>query len=134
MTEHAAVLFANDAFYLAINQRDIAAMSVVWAQRSPVVCIHPGWHPLHGRDAVLDAWQAILRNDQMPTIFCSQARATIWGNVAAVLCYESVGNVALAATNLFIQEAGTWKMIHHQAGPAPGIPVAGETEPPPTVQ
>ena len=42
MPEHAAVLFANDAFYLAFANRDYDAMDVIWARDAPVTCIHPG--------------------------------------------------------------------------------------------
>ncbi len=32
---------------------------------------------------------------------------------------EAVGGGYLVATNIFIREAGAWKMVHHQAGPTP---------------
>ena len=50
--DHEAVLFANEAFYQAFAARDLAAMEEVWAHHCPVACIHPGWPPLHGRQAV----------------------------------------------------------------------------------
>ena len=48
-----AVLFANEAFYRAFAERDIAAMEQLWAQAAPVACIHPGWSPVVGRERVL---------------------------------------------------------------------------------
>src|SRR5512146_1966411 len=43
------VLASNDAFYDAFNMRDIDAMDKLWAERAPVVCLHPGSTALHGR-------------------------------------------------------------------------------------
>ncbi len=40
--ERDAVLFANEAFYRAFVDRDLATMEQVWSRRDSVVCIHPG--------------------------------------------------------------------------------------------
>ncbi len=65
-----AVLFANEAFYRAFADRDIAAMEEIWASEAPVACIHPGWSPVIGRERVLASWRAILATrlagDQLP--------------------------------------------------------------------
>ena len=53
MPEHAAVLFANDAFYLAFCNRDLDAMDAIWARETPITCNHPGWDPLSDRDEVM---------------------------------------------------------------------------------
>ena len=36
MSEGAAVLFVNEAFYAAFRERDFETMRDLWAQRSPV--------------------------------------------------------------------------------------------------
>ena len=56
MSEHAAVNFANEAFYVAFSTRDLEAMDALWARQAPVTCIHPGWNALTGRDAVMESW------------------------------------------------------------------------------
>ena len=61
-----AVLFANEAFYRAFADRDIAAMEEIWASEAPVACIHPGWSPVIGRERVLASWRAILANPASP--------------------------------------------------------------------
>ena len=53
MSELDAVLFANEAFYRAFADREMAAMADVWAAEAPVSCIHPGWGLLEGLDEVL---------------------------------------------------------------------------------
>lgn len=128
MTLHDAVLFANEAFYLAFRSRDVVAMEDIWASRVPVTCIHPGWPPLYGRDEVLESWRGILGAESSPKIGCHAPRAHVYGDVATVLCYERVAESYLIATNVFMREGGVWKLVHHQAGPTSGAPEAHQEE------
>lgn len=111
------VLAANEAFYRAFNQKDMAAMDQVWASSTDVGCIHPGWNVLRGRDAVIESWRGILANPAQPRIVSGGATVTFVGNVAVVLCRELVAGAPLAATNLFVMEVGAWKLVHHHSGP-----------------
>ncbi len=131
MSEREAVLFANEAFYRAFVDRDIAAMEAVWASDGPVACIHPGWPPLAGRDAVIESWRRILANEDSPQVVCRQPMSFLYGDVAFVICFESVGAAALVATNVFRRDGRQWRMVHHQAGPAPSMPPEEEAETPP---
>jgi len=119
MTQETAVLFANEAFYLTFTSRDAAAMDAIWSTRTDVTCIHPGWPPIRGREAVIGSWRDILKNPEAPEISCRNAHATIDGTMAYVLCTEVLSGGQLAATNIFVHEDGVWKMVHHQAGPMP---------------
>jgi ketosteroid isomerase-like protein len=130
IADQAAVLFANEAFYRAFADRDVAAMAALWAESAPVLCIHPGWPPVHGRDAVLASWARILRHPQAPDIACVAPRAHVLGPVALVVCHEALQGQALVATNLFRREAGAWRLFHHQASPAPGLPTQDPPDPP----
>ncbi len=112
-----AALAANEAFYRAFATRDLPAMAALWARDVEVACLHPGWAPLFGREAVMESWAGILGNPQSPNIRCLQCRVTLKGDVATVVCYEIVEEGYLVATNLFVREAGGWKLYHHQAGP-----------------
>ena len=53
--DHATLLFANETFYRAFAERDVTLMGALWAEQEPVTCLHPGWPPVEGRDAVLHA-------------------------------------------------------------------------------
>jgi len=119
MAENEAVLFANEAFYRAFADGDLAAMDAVWASAAPVACIHPGWNLLDGRAAVMASWRAILDNPKRPDISSVGGAVKVYGDTAVVTCYETVGGGYLVATNIFIREAGAWKLVHHQAGPTP---------------
>jgi ketosteroid isomerase-like protein len=115
--DEAAVLQANEAFYAAFNHKDPEAMDTVWAQRDDVVCVHPGWNVLRGREPVIESWRGILTNPMQTRIVVGGAIATVLGNVAVVICRELVGGSPLAATNVFVREAGAWRLLHHQSGP-----------------
>ena len=113
-----AVLAANREFYRAFAARDLAAMDALWAEESPVACVHPGWDALVGRDPVMESWAAILGGAGALQIRCESPRAFLLGPSAFVICHEVLGPGRLIATNIFAREQGRWRMVHHQAGPA----------------
>lgn len=127
MSESAAVLFANEAFYLAFANGDCDAMNDVWSNEHPVTCCHPGWAPISGRDDVLASWQAILSEGGAAGIQFLTPSVSMFGSVAYVLCFEIIGAASLAATNIFAQEGKVWRMVHHHAGAAPAPDDAGST-------
>ena len=111
------VLSANERFYQAFNQKDAALMDDVWAAEHAVTCVHPGWNVLEGRQDVLDSWYRILGNPDQPRIVAGGATVMISGELAIVLCRELVAGSPLVATNIFILEDRTWRLLHHQSGP-----------------
>ena len=116
-TDEAALLAANEGFYLAMTRRDYAAMDRLWARNEPVACAHPGWPPIFGRLSVMESWAGILGNSEAPRIRCHKAKALLYGTLAMVLCYELINRDVLLATNVFVKEDGDWRMAHHHAGP-----------------
>ena len=116
MTDRDAVLAANLEFYRAFTMRDIAAMEALWARRTPVACLHPGWTALKDREAVIESWAGILSNPGAPRIACFDEQVLLYGDVALVLCEEDIEGGTLAASNLFVREDGEWRLAHHQAG------------------
>jgi len=130
MRDEEQVLAANAAFYDAFAAKDADAMAALWARRAPVACIHPGWHALRGRDAVLASWRAILDGPGAPPITCVDAAAHVLGDVAFVICIERIPAVELVATNCFVREDDAWKMVHHHAsGMVRGTPEPDQDEP-----
>jgi ketosteroid isomerase-like protein len=111
------VLLANESFYRAFAGRDVEGMDEVWARRASVACVHPGWQPLKGRDAVMASWRGILRGPGVPDITCTDATCHVVGDSAFVICIERLDVGALVATNVFVREDGAWRIIHHHAGP-----------------
>ena len=112
----AVIEFANEAFYLAFNSRDIKQMEAVWATDYPSVCIHPGRAPLYGRMEILQSWEAIFAaqpGDSM--IVCHGARVLRQRDLYSVICFEQLAGVWLVATNNFVIETGEARLVHHQA-------------------
>jgi hypothetical protein len=126
MSQHTAVLFANDAFYAAFAAGDFDAMDALWAKRAPVSCIHPGWVALTSRDAVMTSWRGILvgggKRPETSAIRCLRPEAFVLGEAAWVTCYEILPNGVLIATNIFAREDRAWRMVHHHAAPTPTVP------------
>ena len=117
--ERAPVAEANRAFYKAFAERDYPGMDRLWAQKSPVACIHPGWPAIFQREQVMASWRGILGNPGQSAVTCSDDRVLINGDTAIVICTETVDGNQLVATNVFAREDGAWRLIHHQAGPKP---------------
>ena len=83
-------LFANDTFYLAFAEKDVEAMSRLWAKHHPTICIHPGWPAIHSRDKIVESWRRILTNPDQPGIDFYNPVAHEAGNVVLVTCYEEL--------------------------------------------
>jgi ketosteroid isomerase-like protein len=118
--EDREVLAANAAFYEAFADRDIEAMEALWSWRDDVACVHPGWEGISGRTAVMTSWRSILGGPGAPSIACAQERVYRLGDVAFVVCVETIPSGELMATNVFVRESGRWRMVHHHAGPIAG--------------
>ena len=120
MADENAVLAANEAFYRAFASGDVGAMEAIWSDRLPVACIHPGWEALTDRQSVRESWQGILANP--PPVSCGQVEAFLFGDTAFVICEELILGGLLIATNYFVREEASWKLVHHQAGPCGSPP------------
>ena len=118
MTAESAIAeFANDAFYLAFNSGDLDQMSAIWSRDYPVVCIHPGWPPLFGYEAVLQSWEQIFTGRSEETqIICHEPRIFSQAGLFSVICYEELEGGWLIATNNFVMDGSRALMVHHQAG------------------
>lgn len=118
MTDSAAVLDANEAFYRALRDGDLDAMEALWARERPVSCTHPSGPAIFGRDAVMASWRMILMH-QPPEIRAAEPQVIVTGRSALVLCKEQVGPVELMASNAWVREDGAWRMVNHQAAAIP---------------
>ena len=135
MSDHNLVLDANAAFYAAFARGDFSAMQALWSQDSPIACVHPGWPPLQDREKIMQSWQGILANPPKPPIVALQPQVQLHGDMAIVVCWESIGAMHLVATNIFVRERGAWRMVMHQSGQTSHAPKGTTTPslPQPTV-
>jgi ketosteroid isomerase-like protein len=117
-TEH-ALLAANEQFYRVFSAGDFNAMRELWATRSPIACLHPGEPLLLGQEQVLGRWRELLAPRPGFKLRCDRPTVQAFGSTAIVHCYEAVNEepAHLVATNVFVQENGSWHLVHHHAGP-----------------
>lgn len=111
------VEYANEAFYLAFEGKDIEAMENLWSEAREPVCLHPGWPLLIGREPVLESWRSILANPQQTQVSFFGARISQTSEDSAVVaCYERTRDAVMVATNTFVTEGDRLRLVCHQAG------------------
>lgn len=129
MNALAALEFANSTFYEAFAGASLPLMADIWAADGAVFCCHPGWQPIHGRDAVLRSWAEIFANAGPIALSHRILARDVIGGMGVVCCLESVSGHGFIATNLFVRDGKLWRMVHHHAGPFAGpVPVVAGTE------
>jgi ketosteroid isomerase-like protein len=121
------LLAANSAFYEALEQGDLDALSELWVAGDEAVCVHPGLPPIHGAKAVIRSWAAILASTPYLQFVLTDTRGDRFGDVGVVSCTENLlsapegmpetmfaGGRAVA-TNVFRHLDGRWRMWAHHA-------------------
>lgn len=131
MNDVDAVEAANLAMYQAFEAADVDRMAAVWDDVDPdaLVCVHPGWPMLRGRDHVLRSWSAVMAGTDYIQFFLTDVAISVLGDTAVVTCTENVltevtedgsGAGAVVATNVLRRRADGWRVqVHH------GSPVLG---------
>ena len=118
---------ANDRFYRALEELDLAGMEKIWTHDGWVRCVHPGWDILVGWEAVRQSWEQIFASTRWLRVTPTTIEAAVIGTVGLVVCSENItakneGDVGVAvaqATNVFRMTSEGWRMFHHHASPAP---------------
>lgn len=132
MDDRAAVIAANDRFYRAFETRDLEAMARVWSGTDGDACIHPGWEPVYGNEAVMEAWASIFATGMPMHFVVSDVVVQLLGDIARVHNVENISVAAdresigrVAVTHLFIRRSGAWRLVLHH-----GSPIAAENDAP----
>ncbi len=135
--EQAAVRAANLSFYRAFEALDLAAMERLWVNDASTSCLHPGWPLCAGWSEVRDSWATIFANTATMRFEVADERIAVRGELAWVVCVERIRSTgpagdamvgAVVATNVFRNDNGAWKLVHHHGSPH----VARRTESPPS--
>ena len=131
MSDVEQVEAANTAMYEAFESADVDRMARVWDDVDPggLVCVHPGWPMLRGRDHVLRSWSAVMAGTDYIQFFLTDVQVSVVGDTAIVTCTENVltevtenpvGASAVVATNVLVRRVDGWRVrVHH------GSPVLG---------
>ncbi len=128
----AQVRDANRRFYDALEALDMDAMAAVWAADDHVVCVHPGGPVQRGWEDVGAAWESIMSHTGYIEFEIADVEVVVQDPVAWVSCVERItsateeGGTAVAevaATNVFVLDAGGWRLAVHHASPIirPGL-------------
>jgi len=124
----------NASLYEAFESADVDRMARVWDDVDPasVVCVHPGWPMLRGRDQVLRSWSAVMAGTDYIQFFLTDVHVSVTGDTAVVTCTENVltevteqgaTNASVVATNVLVRRPAGWRVqVHH------GSPVLGRLE------
>jgi ketosteroid isomerase-like protein len=113
----ATVLAANQAFYAAFEARDLGAMDAVWEPSDRVLCTHPGWPTLRGRDVVMQSWDGLFRGPQRLQFILTNETVAVQGDTAWVALDENLLDQGpggtVAALNVFVAAGDRWLMVAH---------------------
>jgi len=123
--DKAIVLAANQSFYTAFSDRNLAAMRSLWWQGATSLCIHPGSQPLVGWSEIEQSWSAIFRNTEALEIDLEILQIEVDRSLAYVVVREIVlqanqGRKMKAqslATNVFQKMAQKWYLVNHHGSP-----------------
>ena len=115
------VLAANDAFYAAHEERDLAAMGAVWEHTGRVVCVHPGWPILRGWPAVEESWRRIFSGEGRNQFILTNQSVEVGSELAWMTLEENLvdrGEThAIAATNVFASTSVGWRLVADHGSP-----------------
>jgi ketosteroid isomerase-like protein len=121
---------AEDAYYDAIEERDIETMMALWDESEEILCLLPMMPAQRGKVAIRAAWEAILDNGRPLEI---EIRHLSWieqGEIAIHLVEERVKvpdqpeTQRVYASNIYRKGALGWRMLMHQnspIAPPPGL-------------
>ena len=129
---------AENAFYEALDRRDLEAMMAVWSEDEEILCVHPMGPRLTGQDQVRTSWAKLFSGDTAARVHISH-QVAITGMMIAVHSVQENFTLEgeqgqrledrpapIVATNVYLRMGAGWRMIVHHASPAPG-----QAEPPP---
>jgi hypothetical protein len=114
---------AETAFYAAFAAIDFELMDQVWASGLEPLCVHPGGGLLQGRQAIMQSWMEIFSGAEPPRIEHRLIGRFESGDIAVHLVEELIQPKRRAnrppnrvlATNIYVREAGSWRMVEHHA-------------------
>jgi ketosteroid isomerase-like protein len=136
---------AENAFYEALESRDLDAMMAVWAEDEEILCVHPLGPRLTGQDQVRESWAKMFAGEGGARVHISH-QVAISGMMIAVHSVQENFTLPvdltrqaenrsqqvadsrpapIVATNIYLRTGAGWRMIVHHASPAPG-----QAEPP----
>lgn len=120
---------AEDAFYDAIDDKDLDAMMAVWDNADHIACLLPMQPLTQGRVPMRAAWEAVLGGDFNLEIQVHHLQWIELGDVAVHYVQETATvsgqdrpQPPVYATNVYRKTGDSWHLVLHQNSPAPPPP------------
>ncbi|MEW7975614.1 MAG: nuclear transport factor 2 family protein [Candidatus Thiodiazotropha endolucinida] len=119
---------AEDAYYDAIEEKDLQAFMAVWEECEEVLCLLPMMTAQRGKDAIRKLWEPLMQSDVSLDI---QTKHLAWVETpefAIHLIEELVKSPGqdepqpVYATNIFRKTVEGWRLLMHQNSPTPPPP------------
>jgi len=118
---------ANERFYKALEDLDLATMEAVWLHDGWVRCVHPGRDVLVGWEAVRQSWARIFANTAWLRVTATDLELALYGAIGLAACTENittqtdeaVGVAVAQATNVYQLTPAGWRLFLHHASPSP---------------
>jgi ketosteroid isomerase-like protein len=125
MSDHAAIIEANRAFYRAFESLDIDNMERVWLRDAKIVCIHPGWRRLSGWGPIMNSWTRIFDSAFEMKFEVTEIEVVLQSDVAVIVTeenltqrgYDGVTRTQVLATNVFERVGQQWWLVLHHGSP-----------------
>ncbi|MEW8562555.1 MAG: nuclear transport factor 2 family protein [Candidatus Thiodiazotropha sp.] len=119
---------AEDAYYDAIEEKDLEALMSVWEDGEEVLCLLPMMAAQQGKEAIRRLWEPLMHGEIGLDI---QTRHLAWietPELAIHLIEELVKSPGqnetqpVYATNIYRKDAEGWRLLLHQNSPTPPPP------------
>jgi len=131
MPEFATPQDAEDAYYDAIDEKDLEAMMSVWADSDDILCLLPMMPAQRGTASIRKIWEPLMEGAIQLDM---QIRHLAWleaGDLAIHLVEEHVQAPGMEsfqivyATNTYHKGSDGWRILMHQNSPTPPQPEPG---------
>ncbi|MEN8178423.1 MAG: nuclear transport factor 2 family protein [Pseudomonadota bacterium] len=128
MTELLTPQDAEDAYYDAIDEKDLEAMMAIWEESDETLCLLPMMPAQRGTESIRKAWEPLLTGEIRLDM---EIKHLVWieaGELAIHLVEEHVqapgqqGKQTVYATNIYRKGADGWHILMHQNSPTPPPP------------
>ncbi|HEX3830068.1 MAG TPA: nuclear transport factor 2 family protein [Sporichthyaceae bacterium] len=96
------LLELTEDLYAAFENADLDRMGALWADgglADSVICVHPGWPSLRGREEVMRSWAMIMANTSYIQFVLTDVEVALAGEVAVVTCVENIITAADEESN-----------------------------------
>jgi ketosteroid isomerase-like protein len=119
---------AEDAYYDAIEEKNLEALMAVWEDSEEVLCLLPMMAVQSGKDRIRKLWEPLMKDELSLDL---QTRHLAWIKTPDLAIHlieellQSPGQTepqGVYATNIFRRTSEGWRLLMHQNSPTPPPP------------